>query len=148
MYYKLVRRIRFVYLLNYVPYSKKEALKTLEEAVGWAAYGAKHHESRITGFVQSYVLPTKFNIDYRRATFSTQICAGEMNREEALEELRRPPYDSAVVEREKAYVAKKLEISRAELEEILSRPPRSHHDYPNNERWLEFAYAVYRRHFA
>jgi N-acetyl sugar amidotransferase len=145
IYHKLVRGIRFVYLLNYVPYSKQEAVRTLEQAVGWTAYERKHHESHFTAFVHSYVLPVKFGIDYRRATLSTQICTGETTREDALLELSRPPFDPAVVEREKTYVAKKLGVSVEELEEILSRPPRSHRDYPNNQRLLESLYRVYRR---
>jgi N-acetyl sugar amidotransferase len=146
MYYKLARGIRFIYLLNYIPYSKREAMSVLEREVGWTSYGGKHHESRFTAFVHSYVLPTKFNIDYRRATLSTQICTGETTREEALAELGRPPYDPEEIEREKLYVAKKLGTSLEELEEILRRPPRSYRDYPNDQRWLEFVYSVYRRY--
>jgi hypothetical protein len=146
-YYKLVKRMRFVYLLNHVPYSKKEATRTLDSLIGWTSYGGKHHESRITGFVQSYVLPTKFNIDYRRATLSTQICVGEATRGEALKELERPPYDPELAEREKAYVAKKLGVSPEEFEAILARPARTYRDYPNSQRWLEFVYEIYRRYF-
>ena len=76
------RGIRIAYLLNHVPYSRQDAIEVLEKQLGWTPYGGKHHESRITGFVQSYVLPTKFGIDYRKATLSTQICAGEITREE------------------------------------------------------------------
>ena len=72
-----MKGIRIVYLLNYVPYSKTSAMKVLQDELGWQSYGGKHHESRITGFVHSYVHPVKFGIDYRKATLSTQICAGE-----------------------------------------------------------------------
>jgi len=144
-YYKFVKGIRIVYVLNYVPYSKQEAMRTLEEELGWEYYGGKHYESTITGFVQSYVLPVKFQIDYRRATLSSQICAGEVTREEALEILEEPPFDPARVRQEKAYVAKKFGISPEELEAILAEPPKTHRDYPNNERFLQFLYGTYRR---
>lgn len=146
-YFKLVKGIRFVYVLNYVPYSKAEAVKYLETELGWKQYGGKHHESRITAFVQSYVLPVKFNIDYRKATLSTQICARQVSRNDALEQLRQSPFDPATIGGDEEYVAKKFEISRDELETILARPPRSYRDYPNDQRLLEILYRIYWRFF-
>ena len=116
--------------------------------LGWKDYGGKHYESKITGFVQSYILPVKFQIDYRRATLSSQICAGETTRAEALEILGTPPFDSARVAEEQAYVVKKFGITATEMDAILAAPPKTHRDYPNNERILEPLYGLYRRHFA
>jgi N-acetyl sugar amidotransferase len=147
-YYKFVKGIRFVYVLNYVPYSKTEAMRTLEEELGWEYYGGKHYESTITGFVQSYILPVKFQIDYRRATLSSQICAGEVTREVALEILQEPPFEPARVQKEKVYVAKKFGITLEEMDAILADPPKTHRDYPNNERFLQFLYGTYRRFFS
>jgi N-acetyl sugar amidotransferase len=144
-YYKFVKGIRHVYLLNLVPYAKGEAMKKLQEELGWEYYGGKHYESKITGFVQSYILPVKFRIDYRRATLSSQICAGEITRAEALEILSTPPFDTARVPEEKAYVAKKFGITLEEMDAILAAPPKTHRDYPNDERRLEFLYGLYRR---
>ncbi len=146
-YYKFFKGIRLVYVLNLVPYSKSDAMKKLEE-LGWEYYGGKHYESTITGFIQSYLLPVKFQIDYRRATLSSQICAGEITREEALEILKTPPFDAERVREEKVYVAKKFGISLEEMDAILAAPPRTHRDYPNSERLLEPLYGVYRRFFA
>jgi len=145
MYYKLVKGIRIIYLLNYVPFSKKEAMAVLERELGWKYYGGKHYESKYTGFLQSYILPTKFNIDYRRATFSTQICAGELTRGEALEELGKLSYDPATVAAEKEYWAKKFGIMPGELNAILDLPPKSYKDYPNDQERLEYIYRIYRR---
>ena len=144
-YYKFVKGIRLVYVLNLVPYAKDEAMTKLQDDLGWEYYGGKHYESKITGFVQSFVLPVKFHIDYRRATLSSQICAGEITREEALEILEHPPFDAARVPAEKAYVAKKFGITVDELEAILAAPPKTHRDYPNSERLLETLYGAYRR---
>ncbi len=146
-YYKFFKGIRFVYLLNLVPFSKSDAVTKLQE-LGWEYYGGKHYESTITGFVQSYLLPVKFQIDYRRATLSSQICAGEITREEALEILKAPPFDAGRVWNEKVYVAKKFGISDEEMDAILLTPPRTHHDFPDNQRLLEFLYGAYRRLFA
>jgi N-acetyl sugar amidotransferase len=144
-YYKFVKGIRTLYMLNYVPYSKTEAMKVLENELGWTYYGGKHYESKYTGFLQSYILPTKFNIDYRRATFSTQICTGEITREFALEELKKLPYDESKVEDEKAYLCKKLGVKMEEFEAILKAEPKSYKDYPNNKGLLEFIYNTYRK---
>ena len=145
MYYKFIKGIKIIYLLNYVPYSKKEAMKVIEKELDWKYYGGKHYESKYTGFLQSYILPEKFNIDYRLATFSTQICAGEMTREEALTELQNKPYDLEKVYEEKEYVSKKLGISVNEFNEIMKTPKKTHYDYPNNQKILEFIYKIYRK---
>lgn len=144
MYYKFVKGIRIIYLLNYVPYSKKEAVDILEKELDWKYYGGKHYESKYTGFVQSYILPEKFNIDYRRATFSTQICAGEIDRGYALEELKKLPYNTESVEREKEYICKKLDMTAGEFEQILNERPKWYYEYPNSRKKLEFIYRIYR----
>jgi len=148
IYYKFISRIRQIYILNYLPYNKEDAIKTLENEVNWKNYGGKHHESVYTRFVQSYFQPVKFNLDYRRATFSTQICTREITRKYALEELRKKPYDPEKIDAEKEYVAKKLGITPQEFEEILNLPPKSYKDYPNNEKKLKFLYGVYKRYFS
>lgn len=146
-WYKLARGIRYVYLLNYVPYSKTTAMPLLEKELGWQYYGGKHYESKYTGFVQSYILPVKFNIDYRRATFSTQICAGVMTREEALNELKKKPYDHEKIRVEKEYVCRKLQISVKEFDSIIEQPAKYYRDYPNAEKKLEVLYKIYRKFF-
>ena len=145
MYFKFMKRISIIYLLNYLDYNKDEAIKTLEN-IGWKHYGGKHHESLFTKFVQSYVLPTKYNLDYRKATYSSQICSGQMSREEALELLKLPTYKAEEVEREKEYVAKKLSISKDELQRIIDLPPKYYYEYPNDEIKLNFIYNIYKKY--
>lgn len=144
IYYKL-RGIKTIYLLNYVPYAKSEAMKVLESAFQWKYYGGKHYESKYTGFIQSYYLFEKFGIDYRVATFSSQICAGEIAREQAMLELANKPYDDAKVEQEKNYLCQKLEIPRREFDEILAAPPKTYADYPNSQKFLQTLYGAYRK---
>lgn len=148
LYSKFVKGIRIIYFLNYVDYNKADAMKLLQDELGWRYYGGKHHESRFTKFVQSYLLPKKFDLDYRKATFSSQICAGDITREEAIEGLKAPIYNEEDMEREKEYIAKKLGISRAELNEIIERPGKYYDEYPNDEKKLNFIYNVYRKYFA
>jgi len=142
---KMVRGIKMVYFLNYVPYSKDSAVKILEENLNWKYYGGKHYESKYTGFEQAYILPKKFNIDYRRATFSTQICAGTMTRDQALEELSKPAYDENIIQSEIKEICEKLELSVDEFNSIMKEPPMYYWDYPNDEKKLAFIYYVYRK---
>ncbi len=133
LYYPLVRKIREVRLLNYVAYNRAKAKQILEEKFGWQDYGAKHYESVLTRFFQGYYLPTKFGIDKRKAHFSSLILSGQMTREEALEELKKPPYPSEeLLQADMAYIAERLGLSLSEWKDILALPPRRHEDFPTN----------------
>jgi N-acetyl sugar amidotransferase len=147
MYYKFVKGIKMVYLLNYIPYNKDEAIEILKEKLNWKYYGGKHYESKYTGFIQSYYLVKKFNIDYRRATLSSQICIGVISREQSLEILKSPSFKEDQVKTEKEYIAKKLGITLVEFEEIINFPPHWYSDYPNDEKWLGYVYNTYRKIF-
>lgn len=144
IYFKL-KGVKTIYLLNYVPYSKTTAMDVLEKTYQWKYYGGKHYESKFTGFIQSYYLFEKFKIDYRVATFSSQICAGEITREQALSGLAQKPYDDVKIEQEKDYLCKKLDIARHEFDAILAAPPKSYEDYPNSSKFLRTLYGTYRK---
>lgn len=147
MYYKLIKRVKIIYILNYLPYSKDETVQILEKELDWRNYGGKHYESLYTGFIQSYYLYKKFNIDYRRATLSSQICSGALKREEALEILKSLPYSEEKIKIKKEYIAKKLDSSIDELDKIIALPPKWYTDYPNDEKKLNIIYNIYRKLF-
>jgi len=147
-YYKFIKGIKIIYLLNYMDYDKLKATRILKEELGWKDYGSKHHESRFTKFVQSYLLLKKFNLDYRKATYSSEICAGRITREEALLALKRPAYNEEEIQKEKDYIAKKLAISREELENIINLPGKYYYEYPNDEKRLTFFYKIYQKYFS
>jgi len=134
------RRFTAVCPLDMIRYRKTEAVETLSRDMGWRYYGGKHYESVFTKFYQAYVLPVKFGIDKRKAHFSSLIRNGEMTREDAGQELRKPPYEPEELERDKIYVLKKLEFSPSEFDEIMSLPVRSHLDY-----WSEWHVLRYLR---
>jgi N-acetyl sugar amidotransferase len=146
-YYKLVKGMRTIYPLNHVAFIKNDAMRLLEEKFGWRPYGGKHHESRYTKFIQSYYLYEKFGIDYRKATLSTQICAGDVDRNTALTELETLPYDASQIEDDKRYIAKKLGVSTEEFELIIKQPARWASEYPNDKRKLGLIYDAYRALF-
>ena len=147
IFYKIVKGMRMVYPLNNVRFIKDEAIQLLREKFDWRPYGGKHYESTYTKFIQSYYLYEKFKIDYRRATLSTQICIGEIDRDQAIEQLNSKPYQPEEIAQAKYYIAKKLGIDREELERIMRLPPKWYWDYPNDEPRLTFIYDNYRRLF-
>jgi N-acetyl sugar amidotransferase len=147
IYFKLIKRIRMIYPLNYMSYEKKDAIEILKEKLDWKYYGGKHYESKYTRFIQSYYLYQKFGIDYRRATLATQICTGAIKRDDALNQLKCKPYDPSKIEEEKQYIAKKLSVPIDELENILNLPAKWYWDFPNDDKKLSFVYNTYRKLF-
>lgn len=147
IYYKIVKGMRMIYPLNFVPFNKEQAIRFLSEKFDWRPYGGKHHESTYTKFIQSYYLYEKFKIDYRRATLSNRICVGEIDRCRAVEQLKSLPYNPEEIDVAKNYIAKKLGIDRDELERIIRLPPKWYWDYPNDEQRLSFIYDSYRKLF-
>lgn len=132
-YYLLLRGIRWVPILNYVPYVKAEAKQRLMDEVGWRDYGGKHYESTFTRFFHAYYLPRKFGYDLRKSYYSALVCSGQITREEALRDLAEPPAPPALMEQDRAYVLKKLGLSEAEFEMILAAPNKTYADYPNTD---------------
>ena len=148
-YYTLIRRLRTLSPLNYVPYVKADVMQVIRKELGWEYYGGKHYESVYTRFFQGYILPVKFGIDKRKAHLSTLICSGQITREQALEELKAPIYPAGLLEQDKRFVLKKLELSEPDFAAIMGAPPRSFWDYPSYRRHSVFRsqrmLAFYRR---
>lgn len=142
IYYTFIKGIKFIPILNYFPYIKKDVKQFLEKELSWKDYGAKHFESIYTRFFQAYILPVKFGFDKRRAHLSTLICSGQTSREEAIEEMKLPPYSSThVMEKDKELVLKKLGLTEKGFEDIMSSPIKTYKDYPNYDflyRKLDF----------
>lgn len=129
LYYEKVRLIQQVQGLELIEYRKTDAKSFLEKEFGWQDYGGKHYESVFTRFYQGYFLPTKYGVDKRKAHLSNLILNGEITRDEAIAELRRPTYEPERQAADKRYVAKKLGWSEVEFEEILNLPPALHESY-------------------
>ncbi len=146
-YYKLFKGIKMIYFLNYLPFDKTESISLLKEKLDWKEYGGKHYESKYTGFIQSYYLYNKFNIDYRRATLSSQICAGSIRREDALEILENIPYQEDLASTEMKYIAKKLDFTDEKFNALLLDKPRWYTSFPNDEKRLNWIYNLYRKLF-
>ena len=130
MYYFTIKRIKEIRLLYFMDYRKEEAKKILKDELGWRDYGGKHYESIYTRFIQSYLLPRKFNIDKRKVHFSALIRSGQMTRDEAFEKIKEPPISEEQAREDREYVIKKLGLTEEEFKEILSAEPKTFLDYP------------------
>jgi N-acetyl sugar amidotransferase len=136
-------------ILDYLDYSKKDSMPILEKELGWRYYGGKHYESIYTRWYQGYWLPAKFGYDKRKTHMSSLICSEEMTRAEALEILKSPSYPSSLQKEDTAYVIKKFDLDKEQLDTLLRLPNKSYWDYPSygqiyNTSLYRFFRAIYR----
>lgn len=141
-YYVFIRRIRMVSILNHIDYDKKQAMDVLQNKLGWVYYGGKHYESIYTRFYQAYLLPKKFNIDKRKAHYSNLILSGQMSRDEAVQAMALPVYPAELLEEDREYAIKKLELSPAEFDAIIASPNKTFLDYRTSHALFEKAKRV------
>jgi len=151
IYYKLIKKIRWISILDYLDYNKKQAMTTLENELGWKYYGSKHYESIYTRFLQGYILPKKFGFDKRRLHLSSLVWSSQISRDDALEEMTKSDYPVELQKKDRMLVEKKLGISQEEFEKIMSAPAKSFWDYPSykkifkNKLLLSMYHALKRR---
>jgi len=127
IWFLFVKGIREIRLLEYIDYRQKEADQILMSELDWEYYGGHHHENMYTKFFQSYYLPTKFYIDKRKTELSALIRSGQINREEALKEIKSNSYKNEP--ETVAYAISKLGITQEEFNKIMNEPIKSHSDY-------------------
>jgi N-acetyl sugar amidotransferase len=144
IYYRFVKGVRVVKPLNYVPYIKEQAMQELGKRFGWQTYAYKHYESRFTRFYEGYWLPKKFGYDKHRAHFSSLILTKQMTREEALARLAKPAYDEKTIAQDFEYIAKKLDLSVAELQNIMKGENKTYRDYKNSQKLISLGTAILR----
>jgi len=134
MSYMVLHRIKKYRPLWHVDYKKEETKKWLTETFGWKWYGGHHLENRMTHFYHTYFLPRRFRIDQRVNGFSAMIRAGQMTREEGLEELAQPPsVDMELVE----MVKKRLGLSHEQFEQYMTMPKKTFRDFKTYKRLFE-----------
>ena len=118
-YYKWLKGIKILYLLDYLDYKRIESEKMLEEKYGFQSTGEKHEENIFTRWYQSFYLFEKFSIDKRKAHYSSLINSGQLERTTALQLLEKSPvYPCLGIEKR-----------------IMSYTKHSHKDFSTNE-WL------------
>ena len=129
-YFKIIKKVYWTSFLDYLDYDKAKALQILQDKYQYKPYGHKHYESIFTRFYQGYILPKKFNVDKRKLHFSSLVMTGQLKREEALNALKRPPFEIANnTSDDIKYFCKKVGWTEDTLTNYLARKPMDHDVY-------------------
>lgn len=125
IYYRFIKGIKIINLLDFYEYNRKEAIELLTEKYDYKDYGEKHGESTFTKWFQNWFLPRRFGVDKRKPHLSSLILSGQMTRDEALNELAQP-----------------LEYPKMEF---LMGNPKKHTDFKTGEWQWKLASLIYRK---
>lgn len=142
IFLQYIYKIKIINPLNLLDYDKDAAKVFLNDEIGWKDYGMKHGESVFTRFFQNYWLPTRFGFDKRKAHLSSLIVSKKINKEEAIEELQKPIYDTITLQNDKEYICRKLRIDERKFDEFLKMPIKTFRDYPSNFNLFNFAIKI------
>jgi hypothetical protein len=134
--WNFIEQIRKFRILDFVDYNKEEILQLLEKELDYKRYTRKHRKSVYTYFIHNYILPVRFNYDKRRMHHSSLICSGQMTREEALKDLKKPAMSEKEAKQLIEYVCDKFEISEKEFKEMMKLPLKTYYDYPSYDNHL------------
>ena len=145
LWYQRCMGMKVHYVLNSVPYVKQNAEDELECLFGWHRFKHKHHESRFTRFFEDYWLPRRFGYDKRRAHFSSLIMTGQMTRNQALARISRPELDEHFLKQEFEYVARKLDLSVDELQQLFESPKKTYRDFKNKRQLIRLGASFMRK---
>jgi len=144
LYYRFFKGMHVHRPLDMIPYNKQDAIKTLKDRFGYEAYANKHFESIFTRFYEGYWLVKKFGYDKRRAHFSSLVLTGQLSREEALKILEKPPYDESLAMKDMEYVAKKLDMTKEEFNELMNQENKTYKNYRSNSHLIAIAVKIAR----
>lgn len=136
-YYRFVKGIRVIKMLDYTEFKRDDAIRTLKNKFNWLPYQQKHYESRFTKFYESYWTPKKFGFDKRRVYLSSMILSNQISRKEAEKKINKNELSEIEMENDFNYVARKLDWSKQELKAIFNADNKSFRDYKNNYFWIK-----------
>jgi N-acetyl sugar amidotransferase len=134
MKWTVVKRIRKIRPFWYIAYSKEEARPFLEKEFCWHDYGGHHLENRMSAFMHSYYLPSKFGSDQRNNSLSASARTGKISRADALHIYGTDPYiEPELIE----YTKKRLGFSDEEFNRLMTLPPKCYRDYKTYKKTFE-----------
>ena len=144
-YFEQILGIHYINPLDLINFNKNTAKLILQEKIKWNDYGDKHCENIFTRFYQSYILPTKFNIDKRKFHLSSLICSGQISRDKALSIIKNPVYSNSFLFNEDfEFFLKKLKLSEKDFMHIMNTPIKKHTDYPSYINYYNFFKPIYK----
>jgi N-acetyl sugar amidotransferase len=138
IFYEYFLGMRRVYLLDLIDYNKENAENVLKDLFNWQKYENKHYENIFTRFYEGYYLLKKFNFDKRKCYLSNLILSNQISKDDAAIALMNNPYDQNLINKDMAYIAKKLDFSLEEFKNLIDSPGKSYKDYLNSFNLLSF----------
>lgn len=145
IYYRKVRKIKWISLLDYIDFNKEEATNYLVNNFNYKKYPYKHYENVFTRFYQGFILYNKFKVDKRKLHLSNLILTNQLSREEGLRLINENPYNPRNLEEDLAYVLAKLGISDKEFDEYMKREPQPHFKYISDIKYLKCLLTISRK---
>ncbi len=142
VYLPYIKNIKVIKPLDYINYNKKDAVEELKNIYGWQPYAQKHFESRFTQFYEKYWLYERFGFDTRKVQLSSLILTDQISRDEALEVLKKKPYDEKTIHLDIKFICDKLEISEKDLNTFFEAPKKTYKDYKNSSYIYEIGSIV------
>lgn len=133
-YYSILKGIKVYSPLYYEKYIRKEADIILKTEYNWVYPGAHYFDDLYWSLV-TYVHRVKFNIDFRLNAYSALIRDEQMDRDFALEALKKPYVmeDPKIID----LCLKRLGITRHEFEEWMNYPPKTFRDFNTGYQWMQ-----------
>lgn len=144
IWFPVFKKMETLRPLDFMPYSKAQAIIELEKTVGYKQYRGKHGESLFTKFFQNFYLPQKFGYDKRRPHLSSMIVSGNISRKDALLELKEPLFDNFEINEQLDFICRKLRISKSDFDAFLALPNRTHAEFANWDAQLKLSRNLYR----
>lgn len=134
IFYSVLHRIKTIAPFYYYPYIRKEAEQIISEELDWVYPGAHYYDDLYWSLI-TMIHRKKFNIDFRKISYSALIRSQQMDRAMALNLVK----EKYVMEDEKviSLCIKRLGISREELDEFLRLEPKNFWDYPNSYKIMK-----------
>jgi N-acetyl sugar amidotransferase len=142
VYLPYIKNIKVIKPLDYIEYNKKSAVDELKNTYGWQPYPQKHFESRFTEFYEKYWLYERFGFDTRKVQLSSLILTNQISRDEALEILKKKPYDENTIHLDIKFICDKLEISEENFNVFFKGPKKNYKDYKNSSYIYEIGSTV------
>ena len=134
-YNLIIKRVKYIGILNYLDYNKENAISFLEKELGWTRYSGKHFESIFTRWFQGHYLVKKYNIDKRLAHYSSLIISKQLSREDAIEKMKELPYDQATIDMDNNYIRKKFDLTEEEFYDMMQKKSAGY-KYFSIYQWL------------
>ena len=121
--------------LYWIDYRKEDVKAMLAAKYDWTWYGGHHLENRMTAFFHTYFWPRRWGIDGRLLGHCALIRSGQIDKEEARAELKRPvAYDPEIVE----LIKKRLDLTDDEFETCMTQPARTYRDFASYKNVFEW----------